>query len=129
MVSDMSEMPGPDVDVNDRAPAHPAPSTMPIEASSSSAWMTATFFFFVVGSTRRSSQKSMKASQREDDGVMGYQAHTVAPPNTQPSAAAMFPSTMILPFVAFIRSTRNGILTGKFFAAYSRPSFTALTLR
>jgi len=45
MYSDMSEIPGPDVDVNERAPAQPAPRTMPIEAISSSAWMTATFFF------------------------------------------------------------------------------------
>ena len=71
MYSDMSEMPGPDVDVNERAPAQPAPSTMPIDAISSSAWMIATFFFFVTGSTRRSSQKSMKDSQSEDDGVIG----------------------------------------------------------
>src|SRR5471030_2958555 len=101
MYSDMSEMPGPDVDVNDRAPAHAAPSTMPIDASSSSAWRIATFFKCVAGSTRRSSQKSMNASQREDEGVMGYHAHTVAPPNTQPSADATFPSMMILPCVAF----------------------------
>src|SRR5512132_1668919 len=113
MYSDMSEMPGPDVDVNDRAPAHPAPSTMPIEAISSSAWMTAAFFFFVAGSTRRCSVKSMKDSQREDDGVMGYHAQTVAPPKTQPRADAVFPSTMTLPSVAFMRSTRNGILAGK----------------
>ena len=67
----------------------------------------------------------MNASQREDDGVIGYHAQTVAPPKMQPSAAAVLPSTMILPSVAFMRSTRNGILTGKFFAAYSSPSFTA----
>src|SRR5450759_1754936 len=126
MYSDMSEMPGPDVEVNERAPAHPAPSTMPIEASSSSAWRIATFFFFVTGSTLRSSQKSMKDSHREDDGVMGYHAHTVAPPKTHPSAAAMFPSTMIFPCVAFMRSTRKGILAGKFCAANSRPSRMAL---
>ena len=36
---------------------------------------------------------------------------------------------MTLPSVAFMRSTRKGILAGKFFAAYSRPTFTALTLR
>ena len=91
MYSDMREMPGPDVDVNDRAPAHPAPSTMPIEAISSSAWMMAAFFFFVAGSTRRWSQKSMNASQREDDGVMGYHAQTVAPPKTQPRAKPCSP--------------------------------------
>ena len=37
MNSDMSEMPGPAVAVMERAPAHPAPSAMPMEASSSSA--------------------------------------------------------------------------------------------
>src|SRR5512143_1930906 len=106
MYSDISEMPGPDVDVKDRAPAHPAPRTMPIEAISSSAWMTATFFFPVAGSTRSSSQKSMKDSQRDEEGVIGYHAQTVAPAKTQPSAAAALPSTMILPFVASMRSTR-----------------------
>jgi hypothetical protein len=114
MNSDMSEIPGPEVDVNERAPAHAAPSTIPIEAISSSAWMMATFFFFVTGSMRRSSQKSMKLSHRDDEGVMGYHAQTVAPPNTQPSAAAAFPSMMILPCVAFMRSTRKGIFDGKF---------------
>ena len=79
MYSDMREMPGPDVDVNARAPAQPAPRTMPIEAISSSAWMTATFFFPVAGSTRSSSQKSMKDSQSDEEGVIGYHAQTVAP--------------------------------------------------
>jgi len=37
MNSCISEMPGPDVAVNARAPFQPAPTTMPIEASSSSA--------------------------------------------------------------------------------------------
>ena len=37
MSSLISEMPGPDVDVNARAPVHDAPITMPIAASSSSA--------------------------------------------------------------------------------------------
>jgi len=48
----------------------------------------------------------MKDSQREEDGVIGYHAHTVAPANTQPRADAALPSTMILPAVAFMRSTR-----------------------
>ncbi len=34
-------MPGPEVAVMDRAPAQPAPSAMPTEASSSSAWTMA----------------------------------------------------------------------------------------
>ena len=37
MNSVISEMPGPEVAVNARAPFQPAPTTMPIEASSSSA--------------------------------------------------------------------------------------------
>ncbi len=41
MNSAISEMPGPDVAVKARAPFQPAPTTMPIEASSSSACTTA----------------------------------------------------------------------------------------
>ena len=37
----LAESTRPDVAVIDRAPAHPAPSTMPIAANSSSAWTTA----------------------------------------------------------------------------------------
>ena len=39
MSSLISEMPGPEVEVNARAPFQEAPMTMPIAASSSSAWM------------------------------------------------------------------------------------------
>ena len=48
----ISEMPGPDVAVNARAPFQAAPITMPIEASSSSACTMANLFFLVSGSTR-----------------------------------------------------------------------------
>ena len=48
----ISEMPGPDVAVKARAPFQPAPITMPIEASSSSACTMANLFFLVSGSTR-----------------------------------------------------------------------------
>ncbi len=113
MNSDMSEMPGPDVDVNARAPAHDAPITIPIAAISSSAWMTAAVSFPVAGSFLWSPMKSMKASQREEDGVIGYQEATVAPPNMQPRAAAALPSMMIFPAVASIRSTRYGDFSGK----------------
>ena len=41
MNSVISEMPGPEVAVNARAPFQPAPIAMPIEASSSSPWMIA----------------------------------------------------------------------------------------
>ena len=50
MNSFISEMPGPAVGVNARAPAHAAPITMPIAASSSSACRIAKRFFLVSGS-------------------------------------------------------------------------------
>src|SRR5579864_81324 len=92
MNSVISEMPGPEVAVKARAPFQPAPITMPIEASSSSAWMIAKLFLPLGASTRNLLQCFWKASASEDDGVIGYQAHTVAPPYTQPSAAALLPS-------------------------------------
>ena len=52
MNSVISEMPGPEVAVNERAPFHAAPITMPMAASSSSACMIAKRFFFVSGSLR-----------------------------------------------------------------------------
>ena len=80
MNSVISEMPGPDVLVKAREPFQPAPITMPIEASSSSAWMIAYFACLVSGSTRNLAQWRVKASASEDDGVIGYHAQTVAPP-------------------------------------------------
>src|SRR5207237_9267081 len=88
----ISERPGPDVAVKARAPFQPAPTTMPIEAISSSPWTMAYFAFFVSGSWRSRLQWLVKASASDDDGVIGYQAHTVAPPYTAPSAAAELPS-------------------------------------
>ncbi len=73
-------MPGPDVAVKARAPFQAAPITMPIEASSSSACTIANLFSLVCGSTRSRRQWLVKASASEDDGVIGYQAQTVAPP-------------------------------------------------
>src|SRR5205085_10261937 len=97
----MSEMPGPEVAVNARAPFQPAPVTMPMEAISSSAWMIANLFLPVSLSTRSLEQYLWKASASEDDGVIGYQAHTVARPYTQPSAAAALPSMKILSATLF----------------------------
>ena len=48
----MSEIPGPDVAVIERAPAQPAPSAIPIDASSSSACTTAKVAFPVSLSIR-----------------------------------------------------------------------------
>src|SRR3984885_12911106 len=76
----ISEIPGPDVAVKARAPFQAAPMTMPIEASSSSACTMANLFFLVAASTRLRWQGRVKASASDDDGVIGYQAQTVAPP-------------------------------------------------
>ena len=95
MNSCISEMPGPEVAVNARAPFQAAPITMPIEASSSSAWTIAYLCRPVAGSTRSLRQCLANASASDDDGVIGYHAQTVAPPYTQPSAAALLPSMKI----------------------------------
>src|SRR5258708_29298366 len=92
MNSCINEIPGPEVAVKARAPFHDAPITMPIEASSSSPWTIAYFALPVSGSCRSFLQWAAKAAASEDDGVIGYQAHTVAPPWTAPSAAARLPS-------------------------------------
>src|SRR5690606_36880618 len=86
MNSVISEMPGPDVAGTARAPFQPAPMTMPIDATSSSACTMAKRFSPVSLSTRSFEQYFWNASATDDDGVIGYQAHTVAPPYTQPSA-------------------------------------------
>ena len=80
MNSCISEMPGPEVAVKARAPFQPAPITMPMEASSSSAWTMAYLAWPVSGSTRSLAQWRVKASASEEEGVIGYQAQTVAPP-------------------------------------------------
>src|SRR6202008_2462338 len=80
MNSVISEMPGPEVAVKARAPFQPAPTTMPIEAISSSPWMMAYFAFLVSGACRSRLQWLVKASASDDDGVIGYQGQTVAPP-------------------------------------------------
>ena len=92
MNSVISEMPGPDVAVNERAPFQEAPITMPIEASSSSACTIANFAWPVSLSMRKRLQWLVKASATDEEGVIGYQAQTVAPPYTAPSAAAELPS-------------------------------------
>src|ERR1700753_194463 len=80
MNSVIKEMPGPEVAVKARAPFQEAPLTMPIEASSSSPCTMAYCAFPVSGSCRSFLQWLVKASASEDDGVIGYHAHTVAPP-------------------------------------------------
>src|SRR5579863_7062933 len=89
----ISEMPGPLVAVNARAPFHAAPLTMPMDASSASACAMAHLFVLVAGSTRERVHQRVTAWASDDDGVIGYHAQTVAPPDTAPNAAAALPST------------------------------------
>src|SRR4249919_1321681 len=117
MNSVISEMPGPEVAVKARAPFQEAPMTMPIEANSSSPWTMAYLAFLVSGSWRSRLQWLVKASASDDDGVIGYQAQTVAPPYTAPSAAALLPSMKIRSPTASARSTRIGSGQVKFASA------------
>jgi hypothetical protein len=102
--SDISEMPGPAVEVIERAPAQPAPITMPSAAISSSAWTIAKVAFPSL-SIRYFFMYAMSVSHSDDEGVIGYQATTVQPAIMQPIAAAALPSIRIIPCVLFIRST------------------------
>ena len=79
MNSCISEMPGPDVLVNARAPIHAAPMAMPAADSSSSACRMQYLLSPVSASTRYFWQKPLNASISDVDGVMGYHAPTVAP--------------------------------------------------
>jgi hypothetical protein len=93
MNSFISEMPGPLVGVNARAPFHEAPITMPMAAE------------LVLGLHDARScacrsrdrcaslpQKFLNASISDVEGVIGYQAPTVAPAYTHPRPAAVLPS-------------------------------------
>jgi hypothetical protein len=60
------------------------------------------------------SAKDLKASISDVEGVIGYQAATVAPAYTQPSAAAVLPSIMMWPAVLSIFSARSGNGQAKF---------------
>ena len=86
-----------------RAPAQPAPITIPIAASSSSA-CTMAKVALPSGPMRYSFMYSIIVSTSEDDGVIGYHVTTVHPANMQPRAAAELPSMMILPAVLSMRS-------------------------
>src|ERR1700683_792675 len=99
----MNETPGPAVAVILRAPAQPAPITMPTAASSSSACTMANVAL-PSGPMRYSFMYSIIVSTSDDDGVIGYQVTTVHPANMHPMAAAELPSMMILPAVLSMRS-------------------------
>src|SRR5712691_11537017 len=97
-------MPGPAVDVIDRAPAQLAPITIPSDAISSSAWTIANVAFPVCLSTRYFFMYPISDSHSDEDGVIGYHATMVTPASMQPTAAAALPSIRILPEVSFMRS-------------------------
>ena len=98
----MSEIPGPAEEVMARAPAHPAPSTMPMAANSSSAWTIAKVAL-PSAPIRKRFMYSIVLSGSDEEGVIGYHATTVTPANMHPNAAAELPSMMILPVVLFMR--------------------------
>src|SRR6187551_3841289 len=105
MNSVISDTPGPDVVVNARAPFQPAPTTMPIDAISSSACTIANLLRPLSLSTRSFEQYFWNASASDELGVIGYHAHTVAPPYTHPSAAAALPSAKMRSPTASARCT------------------------
>src|SRR5438477_13165419 len=72
----ISDTPGPEVAVKARAPFQPAPTTMPMEAISSSACTMANLLVPLALSTRYLPQYFWNASASDDEGVIGYQAHT-----------------------------------------------------
>src|SRR5205085_7572507 len=74
MNSVISETPGPDVAVNARAPFQPAPTTMPMDAISSSACTIANFALPLALSTRSFEQYFWNASASDELGVIGYHA-------------------------------------------------------
>src|SRR5947207_13528517 len=110
-------MPGPAVEVMERAPAQLAPITMPSDAISSSACTIAKVALPVALSTRYFFMYPISDSHREDDGVIGYQPTTVTPAIMQPIAAAALPSMRILPAVLFIGSMTNGSCFVRFASA------------
>src|ERR1700676_5443485 len=127
MNSCIREMPGQEVAVKARAPFHDAPITMPIEASSSSPCTMAYLALPVLGSCRSFLQWLAKASASDDDGVIGYQAQTVAPPKTAPSAAALLPSMKMRSPTLSDFLTRRPIGHFRFCKAQSRPRCSAWT--
>src|SRR5205085_9906757 len=128
MNSVIRDMPGREVAVKARAPFQDAPITMPIDASSSSPCTMAYLALPVLGSCRSFLQWAPKASASEDDGVIGYQAQTVAPPNTAPSAAALFPSMKMRSPTLSAFCTRIPIGHLRLVSAQSRPRCSAWTL-
>ena len=81
MNSSISEMPGPEVGVNARAPFHIAPITTPIADSSAILRLHDHVIALAglwIGPVPRT-ERAVTPSISEVDGVIGYQAPTVAP--------------------------------------------------
>src|SRR6202521_1026335 len=85
------------------------------------------FAFPVPGSCLSFLQWLVKASASEDDGVIGYQAQTVAPPYTAPRAAALLPSMKMRSPTLSDFLTRRPIGHLRFCKAQSRPRCSACT--
>src|ERR1700722_13267879 len=81
----------------------------------------------VLESCRSFLQWLVKASASDDDGVIGYQAHTVAPPYTAPNAAALLPSMKMRSPTLSAFFTRKPIGHLRFCNAQSRPRCNAWT--
>src|SRR3984957_2120178 len=81
----------------------------------------------VLESCRSFLQWLVKASASDDDGVIGYHAHTVAPPYTAPSAAALLPSMKMRSPTLSAFLTRRPIGHLRFCSAQSRPRCSAWT--
>ena len=62
-------------------------------------------------------------------GVMGYQAQTVAPPKTIPSAVAMLPSNASLSCATEVRRSVNSFCFSRFSSAHACPACTAPQFR
>ena len=112
------EIPGPEEAVKALAPFQPAPIAIPIAANSSSAWTMEYFLLPEPGSILKRLQYLLNASTTEVDGVNGYQDATVAPPYTQPSPTAVFPSIKILPSFLLVALSLSGSGHSKFSLAY-----------
>jgi hypothetical protein len=100
---------------------------IPTEAISSSACTMATLL--VPSAFLRSLAHQLENdSATEELGVIGYQAHTLAPPHTMPSAVAALPSAKMRPPTASARLTVRPSGCGRWSWAKLRPAWRARML-
>ena len=85
----------------------------------------AKLFFPVSGSLRNLLAYFSNPSATDVDGVIGYQAQTVAPPYTAPKPQAALPSSKTLPSFLFRRSNCSGSGSLNAFSASSKPNCSA----